>query len=351
MLFLNVHNPRTPLKSGLLAIDWFGTFSILGVVLMLLLGLDFGGASFPWSSATVICLIVFGALMIAAFVYSEKRLARYPLIPTAMFSNKSIVAAFAVTFCQGMVFIGGEYYLPLFFQSVKGAGPLKSGLYLIPLSITEAIMGCVSGIIIHQTGRYRELIWLGTFLLTVGYGLFILFRTETPIGEVTGLAIVGGIGAGLLFQPPLVAVQAMVSQADTATATATLGFARNIATSLSVVLGGIIFQNGMDLRIPSLRAAGLNSTLIASFSHGKAAASVEIIKTISNDVQRNAVKDAYSWSLRNLWITYTVVAGIGFGLSVFIKHQDLSNEHTETRTGVEEMTDRKGKAPNEVVQA
>jgi MFS family permease len=48
ILFLDVHNPKTKLSSGLKAIDWFGTFSILAVTLLLLLGLDFGGATYPW---------------------------------------------------------------------------------------------------------------------------------------------------------------------------------------------------------------------------------------------------------------------------------------------------------------
>ena len=176
--------------------------------------------------------------------------------------------------------------------------------------------------------------------MTIGTGLYIDFGTDTSIGELVGVQIIGGLGTGLLFQPPLVAVQAMVSQADTATATSTLGFVRNIGTSLSVVLGGIIFQNGMDARIPSLRSAGLNSTLIESFSHGNAAASVEIIKSIKNAGEQRAVKDAFAWSLRNLFITYTGIAAIGLVVSVFIAHRDLSREHTETRTGIEEMTKR-----------
>jgi MFS family permease len=50
LLFLDVHNPRTKLREGVMAVDWFGTISILGIILLLLLGLDFGGAIFPWNS-------------------------------------------------------------------------------------------------------------------------------------------------------------------------------------------------------------------------------------------------------------------------------------------------------------
>lgn len=124
LIFLDVHNPKTSVAEGFKAIDWFGSLSILGLVLMLLLGLNFGGAIFPWDSPTVICLIVFGALMSVFFVFSEKRLARYPLMPLGLFHEPSNIGSLVVCFCQGMVFIGGEYYLPLFFQSVRQMSPL-----------------------------------------------------------------------------------------------------------------------------------------------------------------------------------------------------------------------------------
>ena len=85
---------------GVRAIDWFSSLSILGLTLMLLLGLDFGGAIFAWNSAQVICLIVFGALCSLLFVYSEKRLAKYPLMPLGLFTCGSNIAALAVAFCR-----------------------------------------------------------------------------------------------------------------------------------------------------------------------------------------------------------------------------------------------------------
>jgi hypothetical protein len=45
--FLDVHDPKTALKEGFKAIDWLGSLSILALTLMLLLGLEFGGATFP----------------------------------------------------------------------------------------------------------------------------------------------------------------------------------------------------------------------------------------------------------------------------------------------------------------
>lgn len=129
-LFLDVHNPRTKLGEGIKAMDWLGAFSILAVTLLLLIGLDFGGTIFPWNSPKVVCLIVFGTLMIGFFLFSEYRLAKYPLISPAVFRSWSNNATFFVVFSHGMVLIGIEYYLPLYFQSVRQSSPLRSGKLL-----------------------------------------------------------------------------------------------------------------------------------------------------------------------------------------------------------------------------
>lgn len=340
LLLLDVHNPHTKLGEGVMAVDWFGTFSILAVTLLILLGLDFGGATFPWDSPKVICLIVFGTLMIGFFLFSEKRLAKYPLIPLSMFKNWSNNATFLVAFAHSMVSIAAEYYLPLYFQSVKQASPLRSGILILPMMVTEAAVDIMVGVLIYQTGRYREIIWAGVPLMTLGTGLYISFRTDTSVAKIIGFEIIGGIGTALLFQAPTIAIQNTVSQADTSTATATLGLTRNLAASLSIVLGGVVFQNSMAARQSSLAVAGLSDSVLEALSGDQAAANVEIIKSFQDAAQRQVVQDAFAWSLRNMFMMYTCVAAVGMLASAFIEQRHLSTEHTETKTGVQQLTER-----------
>jgi MFS family permease len=100
---LDVHNPKTAFIPGMKAIDWFGSLSVVGMTVMVLLGLEFGGVTFPWNSTTVICLIIFGVGMVGAFLYSEGRLAKYPLIPFGLFDNWSNIACLILCFGHGMV--------------------------------------------------------------------------------------------------------------------------------------------------------------------------------------------------------------------------------------------------------
>ena len=200
-------------------------------------------------------------------------------------------------------------------------------------------MGVATGIFIHQIGRYIELIWVGVTLLTIGNGLYVHFNATSSIGSIIAFEIVAGLGAGLLFDPPLIALQALVSQDDTATATATLGLMRNVGTSLSIVSGGVIFQNGMKLQRLNLRDHGLPTDLSKNLSGADAAANINLIATISNQAQRLAVKQAFAWSLRNFWIMCTCMAACGLLASGLITKKELTKEHTETQTGIGKKTE------------
>lgn len=201
--------------------------------------------------------------------------------------------------------------------------------------LTEAFMGISAGVIMNRTGRYREIIWVGLIIFTLGNGLYILLGANTTIATIIGIEIVAGIGGGLLFDAPLIAVQAVVSQKETATATSTLGFIRNLGTSLSVVIGGVLFQDGMQLRKSNLQQQGLPSELIANLTGGDAAANVITILGAATPAQKVIVQEAFAWSLRNVWIMCTALAGVGILASGFITKQVLSKEHTETKTGLD----------------
>ncbi|KAF2014282.1 MFS drug transporter [Aaosphaeria arxii CBS 175.79] len=342
LLFLDVHNPRTKFSEGIKAIDWLGTISILAVTLLLLLGLDFGGSTFPWNSPRVICLIAVGGAMILFFLFCEKKLAKYPLMPLTVFKTRSNNAAFIVGFAHNMVSMGVEYYLPLYFQSVKQASPLRSGVLVLPMMLTMAATDMTSGFLIHKTGRYREIMWVGVSMMTLGTGLFILFDVDIPLAKIIGIEIVAGLGPAMLFQVPRIIIQNSVSQAETSSATSTLGFSGGLATSLSLVIGSVVFQNSMGATHSALVSAGLGAEALEALASDKAAANVDIVKTIQDPAMRRAVQEAFAWSMRNMFITYTAIAAVAVFASAFVKHTKLRTKHEETKTGVEHLTERKG---------
>lgn len=200
--FLDLKTPRTPIMEGIKAIDWVGSLSVVGATLMLLFGLQYGGVTDPWNSATVICLIVFGIVTFALFAFWETRFAKYPVMPMSLFKTQTNLATLLVVFCHGFVFISGSYYLPLYFQAIRGATPIMSGVYLLPTAISLAFSSIGTGVFVRKVGLFLPPIYFGMFMMVLGYGLFTNFDANSGWAKLIIYQIIAGLGIGPLFQAP-----------------------------------------------------------------------------------------------------------------------------------------------------
>ena len=307
---------------------------------MFLLGLEYGGVTYPWRSATVVCLIVFGLLTIAVFFLNEWKLARYPVMPLRLFKYRSNVATLVVNFIHGMVFISGAYFLPLYFQAVLGATPILSGVWLFPFVLSLSVTSIIGGIFIKKTGQYLPPIWLGMVFMAIGFGLFVDLPVGRTWGRIFTFQIIAGLGVGPNFQAPLIALQTKVNPRDIATATALFGFIRNLATSISVVIGGVIFQNRMVAHQDVLRAA-LPADVAVELGGSSAGSSTRFVRSLPL-AQRHVVEIAYTESLRTSWIFYVAIACVGVFASFAIGRQTLSKTHEQYKGGLaQEEKDRK----------
>lgn len=336
LFLLDIETPKTPLVAGLKAIDWLGCLAVVSGTIMFLLGLEYGGVSYPWDSATVVCLIVFGLFTIGLFFLNEWKLAKYPIMPLRIFKYRSNIASLVVCFCHGMVFIAGAFFLPLYFQAVFSATPILSGVYLFPYVLSLSFASATVGIFIKNTGQYLPAIWFGTVIATIGTGLFI----DLPSGRhswarIILFQIVAGIGAGPNFQAPLIALQTKIHPRDIATATATFGFTRQISTAISVVIGGVIFQNGMHNREDTLRAV-LDPGLAAALADGGAGAGTAIVGKLPS-AEKVVATRVYTDSLQIMWIFYVCIAAVGLAASLLIQKQTLSRQHEVQKTGLAEQ--------------
>ena len=300
---------------------------------MFLLGLVYGGVAFPWDSATVICLIIFGVVAFGVFLLIEWRFAKYPIIPLRIFKQPSNIAAIGIAFLHGFIFIADLFYLPLYFQSVLGASAILSGVYLLPVAITLCVVSTGTGLYISKTGRYRPPIYFAILALILGHGLYINLPDYPSWSRIVIFQIISGFGIGPLFQAPIIAVFSLTKPADIASAAATIFFARDIAQAMSVVVGGVIFQNRMQAH-----SSQLNSVLPPVTAHmltdGDATASTELIQSLPNG-EKQVVYVAYTESLSTTWIFFTVLGVVALMLSVLISKQVLSREHKIGKTGLD----------------
>ncbi|EEQ88181.2 MFS drug transporter [Blastomyces dermatitidis ER-3] len=333
LFFLKIQTPKTPFLAGLRAIDWFGSITVVCGTVMFLLGLDYGGVSFPWTSATVICLIVFGVVTLGIFVIIQWKVAAYPIIPLWLFKQRSTVAAYGAALFHGFVFTSDSFFLPLYFQVIIGASPLQSGIYLFPSVISMALASASTGIFIRKTGQYLPVIWLGFTVMLLGHGLYIDLPSQTSWPRIIIYQIISGLGIGPNFQAPLIALQSHIKPGDIATATSTFGFCRNIASSVSVVISGVIFQNHMKSRLDKL-SGQLPPQVIQQLGATSAGASAGIVNSLPED-QKRPILEAYTNALQMMWVFYTVLSAGGLAVSLLIGRQTLRKEHEVTKTGLD----------------
>jgi len=332
-VFLKIQTPKTPLVAGLKALDWFGSLTIVGGTVMLLLGLNFGGVQFAWSSATVICLIVFGVVSFTLFLIIEYRVAECPIIPFGIFNTRATATPLLACLFHGFVLAICTYFLPLYFQSVLGATPLLSGVYIIPLAAPMGLAAAVSGGVISATGKYLFFIRGGFVLITLASGLFIILPHGHEWARIIIFQILLGVGIGPNFQALLVALQNNVHANDEATAVATFGFSRNLATSIGVVTGGVVFQNVIHKKYDTL-APSLGPSLADQICNGDAESTIFTINALPL-AQKTLARGAFYDSVRDVWILMTAFAAVGLLFAALIKEKDLSKEHEVVQTGLE----------------
>lgn len=345
VFFLKIDSPKTPLWAGIKTIDWSGTLLLVGATLMFLFGLQFGGVNYPWDSPTVICLIVFGIVTYVLAMLNEWKIARYPVIPIRLFSNWHNVLVLFICFSHSMVFMGGSYYLPFYFQSVLLVNPILSGVYLLPQVLSLSALSAITGVIIKKTGRYHELISIAFVFLTLGYGLLIDLKPYASWPRLIIYQIIGGFGTGPLFQAPLVALQANIHPSDMAAGTSTFSFLRQVSTAISIVIGTVIYQN-MVVNQQSTITAAVGPEKAQTLQNAFSENNHDLIRSLPA-AQKDVVLGVFTFSLSRIWIFYTAMAGIGMLTCIFIRPVELSKTHTVAKTGLEEQE----RARKEILEA
>jgi hypothetical protein len=329
ILFLNLRLAPSSLVEKLRRIDYFGTVLFVGSISSFLIPLTWGGVSYAWNSWRTLVPLCVGGAGLLLFAFYEYRFASDPIIPPVIFKNRTATVSFIGSVLQGLVLWCALYYLPLYYEAVKEYSPILSGVALFPETFTVAPSGMVAGILITVTGRYRWAVWLGWVLSTIGLGLMCLIKVHTSVVGWIFLNIVSGLGLGILFPSLGYAVQASSEPENLAIAVAMFSFFRALGQAIGVAVGGVVFQNRMFsnlMRYPDL-------VPMADAYSKDAAGLVQIIKAMADGADKANLKEAYTDSLRTVWIVCCAVSGAALVISLWTEHYDLDRD-LETNQGL-----------------
>ncbi|TID19544.1 major facilitator superfamily domain-containing protein [Venturia nashicola] len=333
-LFLDVHDPRTNLITGLKEIDVLGSVTVASATVMFLLGIQMAGVKLPWKSPTVILLIIFGILTFGLFLLLQWKISKKPIIPIRIFSNVSNASTLLVVAFDAMVFNSIAYFLPLYFQTTLNASPLKAGVWMLGFALPLAVISGLAGWFMEQSGRYLECLRGGLIIMTIGIGACISFPEYISLYRIIGFLVLIGIGLGPNFQGPMIALRLGLAPKDIGAGMTTLSFLRMLSGAIGVVIGQVIFQSQMKSHLPSLADAGVPSNMINELARGSAIASS---KTALDTLPHNLlilIQQAKAQSFSKVWIAYTVLSFAGLVASLGIKKMAMSDTHEEVRTGL-----------------
>ena len=169
--------------------------------------------------------------------------------------------------------------------------------------------------------------------MTLGSGLLIALPHSRQWAQVVIFQIILGVGIGPNFQALTIAFQSAVKSSDVGTATSTFSFVRNLATSIGLVLGEVVFQNVMHGQNNKL-SGPIGPQLAATLANGGAVSSVFTVNQLPAD-QKTAAQDAYYIVICDLWILQTAFSAVGLVAICFIRGRALSEDHTVVETGLE----------------
>lgn len=165
-IFLFFH-PRSdskkvlPFKEKLTHLDLPGLFLFLPAVIMLLIAVQWGGGKFPWKSATIIGLLVGAAATMFLFVLWQWHQKDEASIPFSVMGNRSVYSASVLVFMGLGATTMVAFYIPMWFQVVKDATPVESGIRFLPNVAGNIVMGILAGALgtfsaCHQSASFSS---------------------------------------------------------------------------------------------------------------------------------------------------------------------------------------------------
>lgn len=316
-VYLPSNMPKVNLFETVRRIDFLGLFTGTVFIILVLIAISQGGhPGTPWDSPLVIAMLTIGGSFGIIFLFVEWR-ATLPMMPLDMFRRPSVAAMLGQSFLFGASYFAYLYYLPLYFQNVKGLSPLMSAVVFLSLVLPQSAASVVAGLYMSKFNRYIEVVWWGFGIWSVGSGLMIMCDENTNLGLVTFFLILTGCGTGSIFQPTLVALQAHCPKEQRAVVTSNRNTLRSLGAAVSLAVSGALLSNTLRHSLPEeLQYLAANSFAAPDLSS-------------FNRQQREQISQAYASASRAVFIWSFVLIAISLGLTTIIRDSGLSRKTEE----------------------
>lgn len=213
------------------------------------------------------------------------------------------------------------YYLPFYFQAVKGTSAEGSGIRTIPYLVSLTLASVGVGAFVTLVGVYVPFTWVGSAVFCVGSGMLYTLKVSSSTGTWIGYQILGGVGAGMCVQIPFIAVQVVLSKKDMPIGNATAIFFNSLGGAISISIAQNIFSNSLIKQIPK-DAPGIDPRIII------AAGATHIRQVVPPDLLPGVLL-AYDKALTNAYILAIACSGLAFLSSLMLEWKSVKGQKLE----------------------
>ncbi|KAK2606279.1 hypothetical protein QQS21_003327 [Conoideocrella luteorostrata] len=297
--FFILHLPNQKLDeraTGMLGkirqLDPIGNLAFFPGIICLVLALQWGGTTYAWNSAVVITLLILCGVFCAIYTIIQLRKKDGASIPPRIVKQRSIAAAIWFAFFNGASMIALMYYLPIWFQAVKGVSAIESGIMLLPLVLSATFGSISSGIIISRIGYYAPFFYLSSVFISIGAGLLSTLTPSASKASWIGYQVIFGLGFGFGNQQPLNVVQTILGRSDISTGSAVVTFARFLGSAIFLPISQSVFLHGLIANLTNMPAIQLGAVTNGGVTE---------LRTIVSEAELPILIEGYNAALVNVF--------------------------------------------------
>jgi EmrB/QacA subfamily drug resistance transporter len=215
-----------------------------------------------WGSASTVAAIAGGVAVLAAMAAAESRSA-HPMVDVRLFRNPRFTAACGAVAVALFALLGFIFLMTQYFQVVRSYSPLSTGVRLLPLAVSVAVVS-VAGTRLAVRIGHKVIVSAGLALF--GLAMFWTSRDSQTTSYATLVAqeVVLGAGMGLTQPPAAEAVLGAVPVDKAGLASAVNGSTRLFGGTLGVAIIGSVASSAYASRLLATLPPGLPAGVVAT---------------------------------------------------------------------------------------
>ncbi|KAF7897360.1 hypothetical protein EAF00_005588 [Botryotinia globosa] len=232
-------------------IDVIGNCLLVESTVSILIALTWAGSLHAWPSFRVIVPLILGLVGLVGFIWVESSgwiLEPVMYVPFPIsFSKLTPFFPFLLTLYRDHLHnlhakLLDIFFLPLYFQAAHLSSPTHSGVQMIPITLIAIPGAAIGALALSKWGKYKHLYITEFALLAAGIGSPSTLTKSSSTSQWIFLQIFPSVGAGMVLDTLLPAVQAGVAEVDSAAVTASWSFVRSFGNIWGVAMPGAVLN-------------------------------------------------------------------------------------------------------------